>query len=137
MAKRTIGFSGADLKNFVNLAILHAIKKNRDLAEHLDFDFAYDRILMGIRRPKLLALEEDRRAIAIHEVGHALAAIFREGASNLYKVTILPSGQSLGHTSYVPDKENLNLNKMNILANIEVALGGRAAEELFLGKDNI
>ena len=137
LAKRTIGFSGADLKNFVNLAILNAIKNGKKDASRENFDFAFDRIMMGIRRPKLLANEEDRKAIAIHEVGHALGAILTEGAQKLYKVTILPSGQSLGHTSYTPENDMLSMNKSGLLAMIDVALGGRAAEEQFLGPKNV
>ena len=137
-SKRLIGFTGADIKNFVNLAILRAVKQDKTVAGPEEFDFAYDRILMGIRRPKLLAEEDDRRAIAYHEVGHALTALLTPGADKLYKVTILPSGQSLGHTSLVPENSDaMFLTNVQIKASIDVGLGGRAAEELFQGQDNI
>lgn len=98
-ARRTIGFTGADLKNFINTAILNGVKNGRDHANTKDFDFAYDRIKMGIRRAGLLADEHEKRVTAIHEIGHALVCKLTEGATPLYKVTILPSGQSLGHVS--------------------------------------
>jgi ATP-dependent metalloprotease len=98
-ARRTIGFSGADLKNFINTAILHGVRMDRDHANIEDFDFAYDRIKMGIRRAGLLADEEEKRATAIHEIGHAMICALTEGALPLYKVTIMPSGQSLGHVN--------------------------------------
>lgn len=98
-ARRSIGFTGADLKNFINTAILHAVKENRDHAVPSDFDFAYDRIKMGVRRAGLLADEHEKRVTAIHEIGHALVCKLTQGAMPLYKVTILPAGQSLGHVS--------------------------------------
>ena len=98
-ARRTIGFSGADLKNFINTAILHGVRMERDHANLEDFDFAYDRIKMGIRRSGLLADEGEKRATAIHEIGHAMICAMTEGALPLYKITIMPSGQSLGHVS--------------------------------------
>lgn len=137
-SKRLIGFTGADIKNFVNLAILRAVKQDKTVAGPEDFDFAYDRILMGIRRPRLLASEDDRKAIAYHEVGHALTALLTPGADKLYKVTILPSGSSLGHTSLVSENSDaMHLTNVQIKASIDVGLGGRAAEELFLGQENI
>lgn len=71
-ARRTIGFSGADLKNFINTAILHGVRMDRDHANNQDFDYAYDRIKMGVRRSGLLADEDEKRATAIHEIGHAI-----------------------------------------------------------------
>lgn len=100
-ARRTIGFTGADLKNFINTAILNGVRNGRDHANGEDFDFAYDRIKMGVRRAGLLADDYEKRATAIHEVGHALVCELTEGAMPLYKVTILPSGQSLGHVSSI------------------------------------
>lgn len=99
-ARRTIGFTGADLKNFLNTAILHAVKQDRDHAVSEDFDFSYDRIKMGVRRAGLLADEHEKRVTAIHEIGHALVCKLTKGALPLYKVTILPSGQSLGHVFF-------------------------------------
>lgn len=98
-ARRTIGFSGADLKNFINTAILHGVRMDRGHANLEDFDFAYDRIKMGIRRAGLLADYDEKRATAIHEIGHAMICVMTEGALPLYKITIMPSGQSLGHVS--------------------------------------
>ena len=89
---------------------------------------------MGTGRKKLLSDEEDRFATAVHEVGHALASELRESGSQLYKVSILPRGQSLGHTAFVPEKETLNYSRENIQAMMDVAVGGRVAEELILSE---
>jgi ATP-dependent Zn protease len=80
--RRTTGFSGADIKNFVNLAVLNSIKTNKPAADRESFDFAYDRIIMGIRRPGLLSDEDEKRATAFHEVGHALIAFLKLGAKS-------------------------------------------------------
>jgi len=96
-AKRTIGFSGAALKNFINTALIHAVNQKRLQAEQEDFDYSFDRIKMGIRSRSILSTEADKRATAIHEIGHTLTALLTSGAMPVYKVTILPSGQSLGH----------------------------------------
>ena len=88
LSKRTTGFSGAELKNLVNLAILNTVKLNKEFAETDNFDYAYDRILMGTRRPGLLVDYEDKRATAFHEVGHALIAFLTLGTKSLYKLTI-------------------------------------------------
>lgn len=98
-ARRTTGFTGADLKNFINVSILNAVKKDRKMATLQDFDHAYDRIKMGVRRRNLMEDYEEKRATAIHEVGHALVCMLTKGSIPLYKVTILPSGSSLGHVS--------------------------------------
>jgi len=135
--KRTIGFSGADIKNFVNLAILNAIKTKGDTANGKNFDFAFDRILMGINRPGLLVDEEDKVATAFHEVGHALVSFLRNGPKSLYKMTILPKGNSLGHTALLPDENETSTNNKKLLNHVDVALGGRASEELFLGFDHV
>lgn len=88
------------MKNFLNTAILHGVRMDRDHANHEDFDFAYDRIKMGIRRGGLLADDAEKRATAIHEIGHAMICTMTEGAMPLYKVTIMPSGSSLGHVRF-------------------------------------
>lgn len=99
-ARRTIGFTGAALKNFVNTALIHAVKQGRASALKEDFDFSFDRIQMGIQRKlKREDKKEEIRATAIHEIGHALIALLTPGAMPVYKVTILPSGAALGHVN--------------------------------------
>lgn len=137
LAKRTIGFSGADLKNFVNTAILRAVREGKKEANRGDFEFSYDRILMGIRRKNPLLNEEKRTETAVRQIGHALVSYFTEGARRFHKVTILPTGNTLGHTSFLPNKDELSQNRKNIIGQIDVFVAGRAAEEIFYGKDRL
>mmetsp|Transcript_1195 Transcript_1195/g.1089 ORF Transcript_1195/g.1089 Transcript_1195/m.1089 type:complete len:99 (+) Transcript_1195:655-951(+) len=97
--------SGADIKNLVNLAIIHSIKVGRRKATVEDFEFAADRIRMGVGRHKLTVTDKEKLMTAYHEGGHALTSLLTEGSSPLHKVTILPRGQSLGHTSYTPSED--------------------------------
>ena len=101
-----------------------------------DFEYARDRLMMGIERKKLSMSEKDRLNTAIHESGHAIICYFTPGARNLYKATIVARGSSLGATFMVPDEsEMLNTTKEKVLAGIDVAMGGHVAEKLLLGDD--
>jgi len=124
----------------VNVAILNAIRNERQIAEVEDFEFAIDRISMGIGRKSMFVSEKEKLCTAYHEGGHALTSVLTDGAIPLHKVTILPRGGALGFvniitnkTSMIPEKDQLNYTKKGILASIDVALGGRAAEDIFLG----
>jgi len=92
---------------------------------------------MGVGRKNMYISPEDRKLTAYHEIGHALTAILTDGATPVHKVTILPRGGALGFTATVPEQDNLHMTKKAILASIDVAMGGRAAEELFFGNDQI
>lgn len=92
------GFSGAEIENLVNTAITEAVHKMKESADMKDFEFARDRIMMGIERKKLSMSEKDRLNTAIHEAGHAVACYFTTGAKKLYKATIVARGGSLGAT---------------------------------------
>lgn len=105
LAKATTGFSGADIKNFVNIAILNAIKEGRKLANHSDFEFALDRVTMGIGRKSMHVSEEEKLMTAYHEGGHTLVNLLTPGTLPLHKVTILPRGPALGFTAMLPDKD--------------------------------
>lgn len=134
----TPGFTGAEIENLVNTAISEAIHNDKEEADLIEFEFARDRIMMGIERKKLSMTEKDRLNTAIHESGHAIACYFTPGARKLYKATIVARGGSLGATFMVPDEnEMLSLSKEKVLAHIDVAMGGHVAERLFLGKDSI
>ena len=138
LARATTGLSGAHLKNIVNLAILNSIKEGRpDGAIHNDFEFALDRVRMGIGRKTMYIEEKDKLMTAYHEGGHTLVSLLTEGAVPLHKVTILPRGPALGFTSMVADKDTYSQTSKELLAYIDVALGGRVAEELFYGNENI
>ena len=103
-----------------------------------DFEWARDRIMMGIERKNLTMAESARLHTAIHEAGHAIACYFTPGAQKLYKATIVARGGSLGATYMVPDEsEMLAMTKEKLLAHIDVAMGGHVAERLFIGEKNI
>jgi cell division protease FtsH len=132
VAGKTVGFSGADLKNLVNEAALLAARKEKDKVDAEDFDQARDKILMGIEREDVIQ-DEERRMIAYHEAGHALVAKRYPGADPLDKVTIIPRGRSLGATEQIPEEDRYNLTRSYLLSRVAVMLGGRAAENLVLG----
>jgi len=132
----TPGFTGAEIENLVNTAITEAVHKMKEAADIKDFEFARDRIMMGIERKKLSMSEKDRLNTAIHEAGHAVVCYFTPGAKKLYKATIVARGGSLGATFMVPDESDMiSTTKEKVLANIDVAMGGHVAEKLFLGPD--
>lgn len=131
VAKGTPGFSGADLASIVNEAAINAAKNNRSEANSLDFEEAKDRIIMGKKNTSITLSEEERKKTAYHEAGHAIAALFvPHNSLKLHKVTIVPMGGSLGSTHSLPDKDLFSFSKEQMLADIIVSLGGRAAEEL-------
>jgi ATP-dependent metalloprotease len=138
LAQMTPGFSGAEVENLVNTAISEAVHLDKEKADKNDFEFARDRIMMGIERKKLSMTEKDRLNTAIHESGHAVACYFTPGARKLYKATIVARGGALGATFMIPDEsEMLSMSKEKILAHVDVAMGGHVAERIFLGKESI
>ncbi len=135
LAKRTYGFSGADLANLANEAALSASR--REGAETIttnDFDIALDRITMGIKRPLALT-KENKWATAVHEAGHTICVLAKEEITRnpLYKVTIVPHGEALGLTMMTPDEESYGQKLKELKAHLVVLFGGRIAEELLLG----
>jgi len=130
IARGTPGFSGADLANLVNEAALVAARKNRTKVPMEDFEFAKDKVLMGVERKTLILTEEERRVTAFHEAGHALVAAFSEGADPLHKVTIIPRGHALGVTMQLPTEDKHSYTKGFIENQIAILMGGRMAEEL-------
>jgi cell division protease FtsH len=132
MARRTPGFSGADLANLVNEAALNAARESREQVAQKDLEFAYDKVILGARRRFALS-EEDKKRVAFHEGGHAMVGYFLHGADPVEKVTIVPRGRALGVTQFSED-DRLNIPEHYVRARIAVALGGRAAEQLALGE---
>ncbi len=128
LAKATVGFSGADLKNLVNESTLLAARKDKKQVEMEDFHESRDKIMLGIKREDRLS-DKEKKMIAYHEAGHALAALLIPGADPLSKVTIIPRGRSLGATEQVPEEDRHNLSKTYLLNRICIMVGGRAAEE--------
>ncbi|KAI6188771.1 ATP-dependent zinc metalloprotease YME1-like protein [Aphelenchoides besseyi] len=138
LAKGTTGFTGADIENMVNQAALKAATEgcSRVLMRHLDE--AKDRVLMGPARLKGRFPDEDtNRCTAYHEAGHTLVAMFTKNSTPVHKVTIIPRGQSMGHTSLLPEKDTYQVNRVQMLAQLDVMMGGRVAEELIFGDDKV
>jgi len=129
LAARTVGFSGADLKNLVNEAALLAARENKDKVESEDFIQARDKIILGHKREEMIS-DEEKKIIAYHEAGHALLAQITPGTDPIQKVTIIPRGRSLGATEQVPEEDRHNLKRDYLMKRIRIMLGGRAAEQL-------
>jgi cell division protease FtsH len=129
VAERTVGFSGAELKNLVNEATLMAARKGKKQVDADDFEQARDKIIMGIEREDLINYEE-KKVVAYHESGHALMSKLLPGADPLKKVSIIPRGRSLGATEQIPEENRHNLSRSYLLNHIAIMLGGRVAEKL-------
>jgi cell division protease FtsH len=133
VARNTPGFSGADLANLLNEGALIAARYNKRVVEMNDLDEARDKISFGRERRKLMD-DEDRKITAYHEAGHALVqAVVDDGHMPVHKVTIIPRGQSLGSTMFMPKKDLLNHSKRRLLNQICCGMGGRSAEEIVMG----
>lgn len=137
ITRATTGFSGSQIKNLVNIAVLNAIKSERKKAVHEDFEFALDRITMGIGKTSMHMLEKDKLLTAYHEGGHTLVNLLSKWTPSLHKVTILPRGQALGYTAFLPDEDKYSQTKDELISFIDVAFGGRIAEELIYGNEDI
>ena len=134
LARSTPGFSGADLANMVNEAALIAARRGRDKVYMEDFEYAKDKVLMGTERKSLIISEEEKRATAYHEGGHALVAALLPEADPIHKVTIIPRGFALGMTQQLPLDDRYTYSKDYLEAQLTVLLAGRVAEELILKK---
>ncbi|KAK9863945.1 hypothetical protein WJX84_008380 [Apatococcus fuscideae] len=135
MARRTPGFSGAELSNLVNEAALLAAKSGAANLTSKLLDQARDKVIMGVER-SLVQTEEDLKMTAYHEAGHALVALATPGAMPIHKATVVPRGHALGMVSQVPENDSHSMTKRQLTARIDVAMGGKAAEELIFGADN-
>jgi cell division protease FtsH len=134
VARGTPGFSGADLANLVNEAAIVAVRGGRDTLTPSDFEEARDRIILGRREATNALLPGEKRAVAIHESGHALVAALSDTADPVSKVTILPAGQALGVTQQLPVDERHLYPESYLLESLAIRLGGRAAEILLIGE---
>ncbi len=134
LARATPGFSGADVANMVNEAALLAARRNRKHVLMEDFEESKDKVLMGVERRSLIISEEEKRNTAYHEAGHALVATLTPHADPLHKVTIIPRGMALGVTMQLPIDDRHNYSKDFLESRLAVAMGGRVAEEVVLGK---
>lgn len=127
IAGGTIGFSGADLKNLVNEAALHAARENKTVVNRADFESAKDKIVMGTKREEILT-EHEKRMTAYHEAGHALIGWILPDVDPVYKVTIVPRGRALGVTYFQPNEERLSMGERQMHAQLAMSMGGRVAE---------
>jgi cell division protease FtsH len=134
VARGTPGFVGADLANLVNEAALLAVRGGRKKVVHADFDAAIEKIVAGLEKKSRVMNPNERRTVAFHETGHALTAAFTKGADPVKKVSIVPRGMgALGYTLQLPTEDRFVLTEEELLGQIDVLLGGRAAEEIAFG----
>lgn len=137
LARGTFGFTGADLENMVNQAALKAAMDGASTVTMQHFDFARDKVIMGPAKKTKIQDQETNSLTAYHEAGHTLVAYYTKEAIPLHKVTIIPRGMSLGHTSFIEDKEVYGKNIAQLKAEMDVAMGGRAAEEIIFGQEKV
>jgi cell division protease FtsH len=134
LARGTPGFSGADLANLVNEAALNAARYDKKKVQMIDFEFAKDKVLMGVERKSMVMSDREKRNTAYHESGHTIVAAIMPAADPLHKVTIIPRGRALGLTQQLPVEDKYSYSKRYLEANLAVLMGGRIAEEIFLSE---
>ncbi len=137
LAKRTPGFTGADLQSLLNEAALLAARKNKISINMDEIDSAIDRVLAGIEKKSKVMTDDDKEITSYHEVGHALLAKLLKECDELHKVTIIPRGYALGITWTKPEDNRVHVSKAKLLDQITMTLGGRVAEEIVYGSDKI
>jgi cell division protease FtsH len=137
IARGTPGFSGADLANLVNEAALLAARRGKRVVTMSELEDAKDKVMMGAERRSLAMTEDERKCTAYHEGGHALVALSVEGSDPIHKATIIPRGRALGMVMRLPEHDQLSVTRQKMLADICVAFGGRLAEELIFGYDQV
>ncbi|WP_321154610.1 ATP-dependent zinc metalloprotease FtsH [Psychrobacter sp. LV10R520-6] len=136
LARGTPGFTGAQLANLVNEAALFAARRNKRSVDMNDFEDAKDKLYMGPERKSMVIREEERRATAYHESGHALVAELLPGTDPVHKVTIMPRGFALGVTWQLPEHDQTSLYKSKMLSDLAILFGGRIAEEVFINQQS-
>ncbi len=134
IARGTPGFTGADLANLVNEAALIAARQDKKVVTLQDLEFAKDKVMMGPERRSMVISDKEKRLTAIHEAGHALVGMNIPESDPVHKVTIVPRGRALGVTFFLPEQDILGRTKEELLAMIANSMGGRIAEELFIGQ---
>ncbi|XP_047963070.1 ATP-dependent zinc metalloprotease FTSH 11, chloroplastic/mitochondrial-like isoform X2 [Salvia hispanica] len=137
IARGTPGFNGADLANLVNIAAIKAAVEGAEKLTAAQLEFAKDRIIMGTERKTMFLSEDSKKLTAYHESGHAIVALNTEGAHPIHKATIMPRGSALGMVTQLPSDDETSISKKQLLARLDVCMGGRVAEELIFGKEHI
>jgi cell division protease FtsH len=134
LARGTPGFSGADLANLVNEAALNAARYDKKKVQQVDFEFAKDKVLMGVERKSMVMSDREKRNTAYHESGHTIVAAILPAADPLHKVTIIPRGRALGLTQQLPVEDKYSYSRRYLDSMLAVLMGGRIAEEVFLNE---
>jgi len=134
IARGSPGFSGADLANLVNEAALNAARYDKKKVQMVDFEFAKDKVLMGVERKSMVMSDREKRITAYHESGHTVVAAVLPAADPLHKVTIIPRGRALGLTQQLPTEDKYSYSKRYLEAMLAVLMGGRLAEEIFVNE---
>ncbi|MEO8073061.1 MAG: ATP-dependent zinc metalloprotease FtsH, partial [Acidobacteriota bacterium] len=137
IARGTPGFTGADLANIVNEAALNAARYNKKVVTMSDFEIAKDKVLMGAERKSMVLSDEEKFLTAYHEAGHTLVGLKVPSADPVHKVSIIPRGMALGVTMQLPEGDKHSYTKEYLLSQIAILMGGRLAEEIYLGEDMI
>jgi cell division protease FtsH len=137
IARGTPGFSGAELANLINEAALLAASSNKLAVSMSDLEIAKDKVLMGSERKSMIMSEEEKKFTAYHEAGHAIVALLVPASDPIHKITIIPRGGALGMVMRLPEKDKVSVSKTELLSDIKVFMGGRVAEELVFGPENI
>ena len=137
IARGTPGFSGADLANIVNESALLAARKNKRIVTMSDLEEAKDKVMMGAERRSMVMTEEEKTLTAYHEGGHAVVALYEPTSDPIHKATIIPRGRALGMVMRLPERDQLSITREKMFGNISVAMGGRIAEEMIFGYDNV
>ncbi|XP_071397889.1 ATP-dependent zinc metalloprotease YME1L1-like isoform X2 [Centroberyx affinis] len=137
IARGTVGFSGAELENLVNQAALKAAVDEKEMVTMKELEFAKDKILMGPERRSVEIDKKNKTITAYHESGHAIVAYYTKDAMPINKATIMPRGPTLGHVSMLPENDRWSETRAQLLAQMDVSMGGRVAEELIFGDDYI
>ncbi|MDF2837468.1 MAG: ATP-dependent metalloprotease FtsH, partial [Paenibacillus sp.] len=134
IARRTTGFSGADLENLLNEAALLAARRNKKEINMVDIDDAIDRVIVGTEKKSRVISDREKRIVAYHEAGHTIAGYFLEHADQVHKVTIIPRGRAGGYVIMLPKEDRMLVTKQELLDKVTGLLAGRVAEEIFIGE---
>lgn len=137
IARGTPGFSGADLANLVNEAALLAARKNKRVVGMDDFEAAKDKVMMGAERKSMVMSDQEKKLTAYHEAGHAIVALNEPESDPIHKATIVPRGRALGMVMRLPEGDRVSMSKAKLEADLAVAMGGRIAEEIIFGPQNV
>jgi cell division protease FtsH len=137
IARGTPGFSGADLANLVNEAALLAARRNKRIVTMAEFEDAKDKIMMGAERKTMAMSEEEKKLTAYHEAGHAVVGLHVPVGIPVHKATIIPRGRALGMVKFLPEGDRYSMKYIEFTSQLAVAMGGRVAEEITFGKENI